>query len=236
MATQQHPRLAWSHVTLDPALARLAGVEESCPLPIWSEQADEGVPGEPVEHDTTDLIRGLSVGFGEGPSESERDWPRVHGALLKALAEVRGFARVDELLRSVALDFRRDGYRREAVAAVRTALQVGPDSLSARCQLIIGLWFLICDQLEPRPEAALMEIRELFEGMDSGRPETARMRELTAYAYLVARFFAVGYIDSDAEAVRCARRWLGEGALAERIDGMQATGYVDLHGLCLPEA
>ncbi|MDZ7810302.1 MAG: hypothetical protein U5L11_09300 [Arhodomonas sp.] len=67
MTIPKHPRLAWSQVTLDPALAKLAGVEESCALPIWSEDAGEGVPGDPVEHDTTDLLRGLPVAFGEGP-------------------------------------------------------------------------------------------------------------------------------------------------------------------------
>ncbi|WP_440996992.1 hypothetical protein [Arhodomonas sp. SL1] len=236
MTIPKHPRLAWSQVTLDPALAKLAGVEESCALPIWSEDAGEGVPGDPVEHDTTDLLRGLSVAFGEGPEGNGKDWQQVHAALLAALAEVRGFDNADELLRSVALDFRRDGYRREAVAAVRTALRLRPESVTARCQLIIGVWFLVCDQLEPEPERGLAEVRELFEALGEGSPETARVRELTAYAYLVAHYFGEGHIDAGDPNVRRARVWIGDGPMARRIEAMQQRGYVDLGALCAPEA
>lgn len=231
----RHPRLAWSQVTLDSALARLAGVETACMLPIWSDRADEGVPGEPVEHDTTDLLRGLSLAFGEGPEESGRDWAAVHSSLLVALAEVRRFDNVDALLRSVALDFRRDGYRREAVAAVRTALRVRPDSQPARCQLIIGLWFLICDQLEPEPDVRLSEIRSLFEGLGEVSGETPRVRELVAFAYLVSVFFEEMHLDEEVTFVRRAREWLAGSPLAGRLTDMQAAGYVDLGRLCAVE-
>lgn len=231
MSVSNHPELAWSQVQLDPALAKLAGVEESCLLPIWSGNAGDGVPGDPAEHDTTELVRGLAVGFGQGPKDSDHDWPGLHAALLEALTAVRGFSSVEELLRSIALDFRRDGYRREAVEASRTAVRLCPDSAVARSQLIVAVWFLLGDQLDPNPEQTLTQIRELFPGLGDSEPENPRVRDLVSYAYLVAEFFVTGRLDEHSPEVQRAEGWLRDPELAERIDRMERRGFVDLREL-----
>lgn len=227
------PKLAWARVRLDPPLARLAGVEDWCWLPVWGVNAADGAPGSPAEHDTTDLIRGLAVGFGDGPAREtpETEWLGIHAALLEALAHVRGFDGVDGLLLSTAMDFEADGHRHEAVRAAETALRLCPASQPARQRFVSAQWRLLCDHLEREPERALEGIREAYRGLDLASLGSPRQRVLASYAYLVSEFFLHGRLDRDCPEVANAERELDDDR-RHLVDAMTARGFVDLGQLC----
>lgn len=232
MSEPRRPFLAWSHIQLDPLLAELAGVEGECVLPVWSPSAGEGVPMARADHGLEELLRGLAVGFGEGPPMGGQNWARVHGDLLRALARIRGFEGVEPLLLSTAMDFRRDGYRREAVQACEAAVALVPGSAAARSQAIVGLWFLLCDQLVASPEEALGRIAELYPPLDLTAVSPPRTRALASFAYLVARAFEAPRAPRADEAEARARREIAGSPLATGIEAMARQGFIDLPQLC----
>lgn len=232
MSESARPVLAWSHIRLDPLLAELAGIEGECVLPVWSVHAGEGVPQARTGHGLDDLLRGLAVGYGEGPPDGHRDWAQVHADLLQAMARIRGYAGGEQLLLSTAMDFRREGFRREAVQACEAAVALAPDSAAARSQLIVGLWFLVCDQLVGDPGEALARIDALYPGLDLDAVSPPRTRALASFAYLVARGFLAAVSAGDAVAERRAREAVAGTVLDRGIREAERKGYVDLARLC----